>query len=171
MQYDERKPRFFRRFLFCVVIAVCALIQNLPAEASPFSVRALLVIPATVCISVFEREIPSALFGFFGGMLLDISSSKDGFNTLVLTVLCAAVSLLVSHFMRNNIVTAAVMCGSSVIVYQLIYIIVFYIFGGAGFPVKAILSFCFPCFALTFLFIPILYFIIMSIGKKFETAD
>ncbi len=171
MQYDERKPKIIRRALFSVVIILSVVLQNLPFGLSDFSVRAFLVIPAVVCISVFEREIPSALFGFFAGVLLDITSVKDGFNALVLTVICACCSILISHFMRNNIVTSFVLCAASLFVYEFLYCIVFYVFGGVGFPLKAVFGFFVPSFILSVIVTPLLYYPVKSIDKAFKFSD
>ncbi len=171
MQYDERKPKILRRTIFSAFILISVVLQSLPLGLSDFSVRPFLAIPAVICISVFEREIPSALFGFFSGVLLDIASAKDGFNAVVLTVICACCSLLISHFMRNNIVTSLVLCAASAFVYEFLYCGIFYILGGGGFPLKAIFEFFVPSFVITVIFTPVFYYPVKAVCNSFKISD
>ena len=63
-------------------------------------------------------------WGALAGALWDVSSGVDGFNTLVLMILCAVSSLLISHLMRNNLITALVLGAGSITAYEIIYIAV-----------------------------------------------
>ncbi len=168
LQYDNKKPLIIRRTVFALLIALAALLQNtVSAAVGSFSVRVLLVIPLVVAISMFEREIASALFGALGGVLLDIASAKDGFNTLVLVIICAVCSLLISHLMRNNLVTGTVLCAAALAVYTLLYITVFNLFEGV-FPLRAFFMFYLPTAASSLVSFFVIYYIVRALYKKLK---
>jgi len=134
-----------------------------------FGARVFLSIPFCVAIAMFEREVPAAVFGALAGALWDISSGVDGFNTIVLMLICAAGSLLISHFMRNNVVTALVLGAGSIAAYEIIYVAVR--FWGAGSPIRPIFTFYLPSLIVTVVFVPVCYFIIKSIFNHYKIAE
>lgn len=169
MQYDDSKKKTARRAIFALLTVAAVLLQNSAgAVLGGFSVRPLAAIPLVICIAMFEREVAAALFGAFAGVLLDVSAAKDGFNTLLLIVLCAVCSLLISHLMRNNFITGMVLCSASLIVYQIIYSIAFIgVEGVAG--IRAAALFYVPSFAASLPAIPIFYYLVKAISKRFAS--
>ena len=117
---------------------------------------------------MFEREVPSAIIGAFAGVMWDISSGADGYNALVVMLLCAGVSLLISHLMRNNIVTALVLGAGATFVYEFIYIIRI---AFAGNPIYSIFTFYLPSFVLTVVFMPVCYYIIKTVYRSFKVTE
>lgn len=165
MRYDNKKPLIIRRVLFSAFIALAALFQSTASvTVGSFSCRALLVIPLVVAIAMFEREIAAALFGALGGVILDIASAKDGFNTLILIIICAVCSLLISHLMRNNFVTGTVLCAASLAVYTVAYIIAFD-FSEGVFPLNALFMFYIPSFAASLVSFFVMYFSVRAVYK------
>ena len=62
MNYDDNRPRIKRRVIFAAAIIICAIIQNTGKAANvAFDAHAFLLLPLVVSISMFEREIASAL--------------------------------------------------------------------------------------------------------------
>lgn len=172
MRYGRDKAKIMRRIMYGVLIAVAVLLQNnIAVPVVGFHVRALFVLPLLICISMFEREVPAALFGALGGILWDISSGVDGFHALTLSVICAACSIMISHFMRNNIVTSFVLGGSGIMLFEFTYILVFDFVVRRSFPLHAVLSFYIPTVALTFLLIPVFFFIIKAINTSLRSQD
>ena len=170
LRYGDNRYKYIRWAIFGALIIVCALLQNSVGGLLEFlGARVFLCIPFCVAIAMFEREVPAAIFGAFAGVLWDVSSSIDGFNTIVLMALCAISSLLISHLMRNNIITAFVLGAGSTIVYEIVYIVIR--FWGAGNPVRQIFMFYLPSLILTMLFIPVCYFIVKSIYNTYKIAE
>ena len=171
MRYGDKKPKIIRSIIFCLLISAAVFIQNtawhLPLPGSP---RVFIALPLAVCISMFEREIASALFGAFTGVLWDISSGADGFNALVIMLLCAVCSVLVSRIMRNNIVTSLVLSAGACAVYIIVYILVFTVFSG-GFAPGALLAFYLPALALTVIAAVPLYFAVRAISLNYKTDE
>ncbi len=172
MNYDNNKPKIKRRIMFSVLIIITAIIQNTgPRFNGVFSFSAFLLIPLTVSISMFEREITAALLGAFSGLLWDLSAGIDGYNMLVIMLISAVCSILISRVMRNNIVTALVLGFSALGVFIFLYIMIYIVLDGGGNPLSQILRFYIPSFIFTSAFIPIYYYLIKSIFNSNRTVE
>lgn len=170
MHYGDNKPKYTRWTVFAVLIIITVLLQNSTGGLTEiFGARIFLSIPLCVAIAMFEREVPAAVFGAFAGVLWDVSSSADGFNTMVLMLSCAVCSLLISHLMRNNAVTNTVLGAGSIIAYETVYIAVR--FWGSGNPVRYIFTFYLPSLLITLPFVPICYALVKSIYNNYRNAE
>lgn len=164
MNYDDNKPKIKRRAIFLLFIIVTAIFQNTGSRFNGvISAHAFLLIPLVVSISMFEREITAALLGASAGLLWDLSAGLDGYNMLVIMLICAVTSILISRLMRNNIVTAVVLGITAIAVYIFFYILIYIVLDGGGYPFSQIFRFYFPSFVLTSAFIPIYYYLIKMI--------
>lgn len=172
LHYGNNKPKYIRYLIYVAVITLAAVLQNSAGGISDFfGARVFYVLPACVCIAMFEREVAAAVFGAYAGVLLDVSSANDGFNAVVLLLLCATASLLISHFMRNNILTAFVIGAGAVFVYTLVYIIVNLFVCGAGLSVKHFFTFYLASGVCTLVFIPVFYFLTAHLYDAHKTTD
>ena len=170
MRYGNNKPKYIRWAIYVLISAVAVLLQNSASQFfKPGSARIFIAVGIAVCVAMFEREIVASLIGAFTGVLLDVSCGADGLNAVLFVVLCAACSLLISHFMRNNYLTALVLGTGALLIYEIVYIIINY--AGAGFSFGAIFSFYLPSLLLSVLFIPICYEIVKLVYAAFKTAD
>lgn len=67
----------------------------------------LLLIPAAVCVAMFEGETAGAVFGIVAGILWDSQGTMVfGFDALFLLVFCLFISLLVKYIFRNTLLSA-----------------------------------------------------------------
>lgn len=65
----------------------------------------VIILPLCAAVAMFEKEVSSAIFGMFGGLLLDMAAgSLFGFNAALLMLCCMLVSLLSTNLVRTNIV-------------------------------------------------------------------
>lgn len=172
MHYGNNKQKYIRFGLYALIIIVVALVQNSPYVLPEiFGARALVLLPLVVSIAMFEREIAAAIFGAIAGILWDICSVRDGFNSIVLLLICAVCSLLIIRLMRNNILTAMVLGAGAIVCYNALYIIINLIFGGAGASIAQIFTFYLPTGIYTLAFVPAFYFPISWIYNSHKTAD
>lgn len=170
LHYDNNKPKYIRWAIFGALLILSVLLQNsVGGLLEFFGARVLLTIPLCIAVAMFEREVAAAIFGALAGAFWDVSSGVDGFNTIVLMILCAVSSLLISHFMRNNLVTALVLGAGSVAAYEIIYVAVR--FWGAGNPVRQIFTFYLPSLIITVVFLPVCYFIVRFIYNNYKIAE
>ncbi len=170
LHYGDNKPKYIRWAIFCLLLTFSVLLQNSAGGLLElFGAKVFISIPLCIAVAMFEREVPAAVFGAFAGVLWDVSSGVDGFNALVLMMLCAVSSLLISHLMRNNLITALVLGAGSVAAYEIIYIAVR--FWGAGNPIRQIFTFYLPSLIITVVFVPVCYFIVKSIFNSYKIAE
>jgi len=170
LNYGDNKPKYIRWAIFGALLAISVLLQNsVGGLLEFFGARVLICVPFCVAIAMFEREVPAAIFGALAGALWDVSSGVDGFNTIVLMSLCAVCSLLISHLMQNNLITALVLGAGSVTAYEIIYIAVR--FWGAGNPLRQIFTFYLPSLIITVVFVPVCYFIVKAIYNSYKIAE
>ncbi|MBQ6837566.1 MAG: rod shape-determining protein MreD [Clostridia bacterium] len=169
MHYGDNRPKYIRWAIFTLLVVGACVLQNASGSLLEiFGARVFLLIPVCVSVAMFEREVPSAIIGAFAGVMWDISSGADGYNALVIMLLCAGVSLLISHLMRNNIVTALVLGAGATFVYEFIYIIRI---AFAGNPIYSIFTFYLPSFVLTVAFMPVCYYIIKTVYRSFKVTE
>lgn len=172
MNYDNNKPKIKRRIMFAVLIIITAIIQNTGARFNGiFSFHAFLLIPLAVSISMFEREITAALLGALSGLLWDLSAGIDGYNMLVIMLVSAVCSILISRVMRNNIITALVLGFSALGVFIFLYIMIYIVLDGAGVPLSQIFRFYVPSFIFTSAFIPLYYYLVKYIFNANRTVE
>lgn len=172
LHFGGNKKLVTRRIVITAVIIFCAVMQNACGTLKlPFAARPLFLIPLCVCISMFESNTASAVFGAFAGVIWDVSSAYDGFNAVVIMVLGAVCSLLISHFMRNNIVTAFVLCAVSIFTYEILYAAIFMVLCGVSL-IPGFLEYSIPVILLTAVFIPVCYFAVKLIyGERSVSVD
>ena len=172
MHYGNNKPKYIRYAIYVAVIVIATILQNSPGGIPEvLGARALVILPACVSIAMFEREIAAGVFGVVAGCLWDVSSGTDGNNAFVLLVVCAVCSLLISHFMRNNVLTALVLGSGGIVIYNFARIIFDIWLEGAGISLKQFFTFYFTSGIYTLAFVPVFYFIVSWIYNSHKTAD
>ncbi|MBO5066692.1 MAG: rod shape-determining protein MreD [Clostridia bacterium] len=172
MHYDNNRPKYIRYAIYTAVIVFAAVLQNsLNIIPEIFGARAFILLPLCVCIAMFEREIASAVFGAVAGVLWDVSAGQDGFNAFVLLLIGAVCSLLISHFMRRNVLTAAVLGAGSIAVYNILYVLINLMAQGSGGSVKELFVFYLLSGIYTMIFVPVGYFLVSYIHENHKTAD
>lgn len=168
-QEFENKNIYIRRLCLAGVLLLTALLQNTEGFLpSPLGFRAMPLIPAVVCIAMYERELPGMFFGAFAGFLWD-STARSGANrnAFLLTVLAFVCGCLITHLMRNNILTALLLGGSSTALFLLIYFFKDFVIGAHLDGAYKLLTFYIPSGVYTMLFLPLLYYVVLRIERKF----
>lgn len=170
MQYGSNKNLIKRRVLLALLVVASAVLQNACGMLSVgVWARPLLLVPLCVCLAMFETNTAAALFGAFSGLLLDVSCVADGFNTLVLMLLSAVTSVLISHFMRNNLLTALVLGTGATAVYEFLYGVVCHFANGVRL-FSGFFTYYIPLFVITAVFIPVYYFVVKAVFDRWEVA-
>lgn len=166
----EKKNIVFRRVFFVIFILIIALIQNTPHfSVTVWGIEVFLLIPLVVCVSMFEKIIPAAIFGLLAGSLWDINVSiGDGFYALFLSFVAASCSMMINYYMRNNLSTAALLCGIALLLYILIHWLCFVVFRGIEGGVFTIISFYLPSAFVSLIFLVPLYAIVRGFIKRLK---
>lgn len=166
---SNRKKLILRRICLALILLPVSVIQNTDGFFPQiFGVRALLLIPFVVCISMFERDIVGMLLGLFAGALWDIFASGASFNALFLTAVGFICGTLINTIMRNNVVTAFILSTAATLIYNICYWLFHYVFGGLDSAVYMLLRFYLPSIFYTVILVPIVFIIIRFVEKKFS---
>ncbi len=169
-QEFNNKHIYIRRLCLAGILLAAALLQNttglLPA---PAGIRALPLIPAVVCVAMFERELPGMFFGVAAGLFWDMSSAMGGhFHSVILTIIAFTCGALITHLMRNNFITAALFSGGGLLLHGLCCFVKDVAIGGRFDGSYRLLTFYFPAVLYSLLFMPLCYFPIRALEKHFS---
>lgn len=117
--------------IYVLIVYFSYILQVTPSLFSIAGVRPVLVLPAVICIAMFEGELAGALIGAFGGLLCDLSSSLIyGFNGLLFLIFCAAAGLLVFHLMRLTLTNALIFSFAALAIRDLMEFYFLYVLWG-----------------------------------------
>lgn len=153
-----------------LVIVVLFLLQN-STDILPrlFSVSPLPIIPAVICIAMFERETTGLVVGLISGILMDINSIQIcGFNAIVLLILGCGCGLLVTYLFTNSPISAFFLSGCACVAYYLIYFIIFVLFAGVNEPYLYFFRYTLVGALYTWLYTLPIYLILRAMSKRSE---
>lgn len=169
-QEFENKNIYIRRLCLAGLVLVTALLQNTEGLLpSPLGFRAMPLIPAVVCVAMYERELSGMFFGAFAGLLWDgAARTGTNLNAFLLTILAFVCGCLITHLMRNNILTALLLGGSATALFLLFYFFKDFVVCGRLDGAYKLLTFYIPSTVYTVLFLPILYYAVLRIERKFS---
>lgn len=166
---SNRKKLILRRICLALILLPVSVIQNTDGFFPQiFGVRALLLIPFVVCISMFERDIIGMFLGLFAGALWDIFASGASFNALYLTAIGFICGTLINTIMRNNVVTAFILSTAATLIYNIFYWLFHYVLGGMDSAVYMLLRFYLPSIFYTVILVPLIFIIVRFVEKKFS---
>ena len=166
---SQNKKLIIRRSCLALIILLISVLQNTDGFFPQiFGIRALILIPAVVCISMFERDIYGMLLGLFAGMLWDVFASGASFNALFLLSVGFICGTLINTIMRNNIVTALILSTAAILFYIILYWVFNYVLTGFDSAAYMLLRYYLPSVLYTAVFTPIMFIIIRNVEKRFS---
>lgn len=165
------KKTIARRAILVGFVVITFLFQNTGGLfPAPFGIKALLLIPLTICISMFEREFAGIFYGLLSGALLDAFSAQSSvFNSLMLTIFGFAAGSLITYLMRNNLLCATMLTAVAACVYNVISFVVYSAFDSLDAPVATFFRYYFTSAVYTILLTPVYYFIVRAVSKHFKS--
>ncbi len=165
----ERKKLILRRGSLALILLALSVLQNTDGFFPQiFGVRALLLIPAVICIAMFERDMAGMFYGLFAGALWDINAGGASFNALYLLAVGFICGTLINTIMRNNIITASLLAFVFIPIYIVGYWFFHYIVGGLDMAGYMFLRYYLPSIFYTALLLPPMFIIVRSIEKHFS---
>ena len=159
-----------RRAILIALAVLTFIFQNTGGLfPSPFGVKALLLIPMTICIAMFEREFAGIFFGLLSGVMLDSFSSQSVvFNSLFFTVIGFTAGALITYLMRNNLLCATILTAIASVFYTTLSFIVYSAFDTVENHFIFFLRYYFASAIFTVLMTPLYYIIVRAIFKEFK---
>ena len=128
----QKKHLYFGKYFTLVALLILLyVLQTTPRLFSILGVKPILVVPAAVCMAMFEGELTGGVMGALAGLLCDLASfTIFGFNGIIVMACCAAVGLLTIYYTQLKL-TNALMLGLAVLLLRgvLEYFFYFQIWG------------------------------------------
>ena len=116
----KRRKLLTARLLAALVLLATALLHGAPFL--PAFGRAFLLIPAVVCLAMFEGPVPSLLFALISGAAWDaVSVGRDGVYTLLCGVLAVAACLFVRFRLRRKLTAALLLNAAALVITLAVY--------------------------------------------------
>ncbi len=164
------KNTVIRRTLLVILILITFSFQQTGGLFPElFGAKAMLLIPLTVCISMFEREFAGIFFGLLAGASMDAFSSQSMiFNSLFFTVAGFAAGSLITYLMRNNLLCAGLLTAVFAIIYTSLNFIIYYSPTLGASPVYVYFRYYFASAIFTVILTPVYYFMIRAISKHLK---
>lgn len=169
-QRFNEKNTVIKRIIFAVFLIVAFSLQSTGGLfPAPFGVNAVLLIPLTVCISMFEREFAGVFFGLLAGAMIDaFNASAICYSSIFFTIIGFACGALITYLMRNNMVCAIILTALFSLIYNTIYFLLFFAFKDVQHPFVTYLVNYFLSAIYTTLFTPLFYLAVRAVYKKFR---
>lgn len=159
-----------RRAILIALAVLTFIFQNTGGLfPSPFGIKAILLIPLTICIAMFEREFAGIFFGLLSGVMLDSFSSQSVvFNSLFFTVIGFTAGALITYLMRNNLLCATIMTAVASVFYSTLLFVVYSAFDPIENHFIFYLRYYLASAIFTVLMTPVYYIIVRAIFKEFK---
>lgn len=166
MRFASSRNIYIRRTLTAVLVFLTALFQHSGFIPELFGAPAMVLIPLTVCIAMFERSIPGMCFGVLAGLLWDFAiSGGDGFFSVMLTAVGFVTGALVTFVFRNNIRAALLLSFGALTVCNVFHWLMFIVRKGYEGGFELLFSRYIPSVFYSLIFVFIYYFIVSLIFK------
>lgn len=165
----EKKSVHKRRFFLVLFMVVTFLFQNTGGLFPElFGANAILLLPLTVCIGMFEGELSGLFYGLAAGTMLDAFSAQTiCFNGIVFTLIGFAAGALITHLMRNNLLCSVILSFVLAFIYNSLSFIFHYAFSGDS-PLYVYFRFYLLSAVFTAALTPIYYYIVRAIRRKYS---
>ena len=165
---DRMTAGRLRAVAYVLTALLCYLAQMTPhGFPAPFGARILPLIPLTVFAAMYAGPVAGAWTGFVAGLFWDVYADRlFGMNALILLLIGCVCGLLVRLLMRNNLLTALLLCAAALLVHSLLDWLLNVVLLRAEGIWTALLSISLPNCLYTWLLSPLLYFFFDWMEKK-----
>ena len=161
----EKRNNVIRWIIYMLILVVGYVYMT--TAATRFKIL-LLVIPAAMCVSMFEEPFDSAVCGCVAGLLLDTAQGTlIGLSGIILLWCCLMTSLLFHFFMRRHIINIVLLNGAAILGQGIIHYFCYYAIWGYDPSGKIFVSEFLPVMAYTEIAVIPFYFIVKFLVKHF----
>lgn len=172
MRFSNNKDMYIRRALLVFLIFLTAAFQHTDgAIPALFGAKAMILIPLTVSIGMYERSMPGLAFGILAGVLWDFATVRgDGFFSVCLAVTGYFSGVAVTWLIRNNIRSALLLSALSVTAINTVYWIMFIFTKEYEGAAQLLTGFYLPSALYTLLF-TFLYYLLVGLIFRLTSTD
>lgn len=158
---NEKTASVFRYLAYTIEIILMYILTTTPRLLPQlFGAKPCLLLCCAVTIAIFEREIPSMIFGIVCGVLIDLGySNAIGVFTIALTLLCFVIGYAANNLIRANFLNFIICSFLVTASVFMLYFLFEYIFKGYAEPWVYFTGTLISRMAQTFIYSILFYFI------------
>ena len=166
------REKYVRWTAYGLLLLVAFLLQSAPHALEIGRTKPLLLVPLVVAIGLFTGPVGGGAAGAVAGFLWDLYADRlPGFHGLLLLCIGCVSGLLVVLLMRNNLLTATLLCAGALFL-QILYDwgLSYCLYGGDR-PFAALWGTYLPTAGYTLLVSPLLYIAAFGVTRFFRKRD
>lgn len=165
----EKRNSVIRWLLYGLLLALSYLYMT----TAPIQLKTpLFLIPAAMCVSMFEEPFDSALTGCAAGLMLDSAlGTIVGINGIIMLWCCLISSLLFHFFVRRFIVNIILLNAAAVIAEGIIHYFFYYAIWGYDPGSRILVREFLPVMLYTELSVVPFYFAVRFLFKRFGIIE
>lgn len=169
MTLEKPKKKIIGRYaVLALGILLLSVLQNTDGYFPElFGARAVLLIPVTVSIAMFERDIGGMFFGLFAGALWDVSASGNNFYAIYLVIVGFICGSLINNVLRNNIITASLLSCFWLLLFFAGYWFVHYVLGGLDMAFHMLVRYYLPAYLYSAVLSPLIFLGVRAVETAF----
>lgn len=166
MNFNSNRYVYIRKTVFVLLIILTALFQHTGFIPRLFGAPAMLLVPLTVCLCMFERSTSGMWYGVLAGALWDFASVRgDGFFAVVLTVIAFISGTLITFVFRRSIRSALVISFGALAFTNVSYWLIFILRKGYEDAFSVLISYYMPSVFYSMIFVFVYYYLAEAIVK------
>lgn len=166
------RESYVRWAVYGALLLVAFLLQSAPHALQIAGVKPLLLVPLVVSIALFTGPVGGGAAGAVAGFLWDLYADRlPGFHGLFLLAVGCVSGLLVVLLVRNNLLTAVLLCFAALLLQVLYDWGLYYCLMGHDHPFAALFGTYLPTALYTWLVSPILYYLTLWVTRFLRRRD
>lgn len=166
------REKYVRWTAYGLLLLVAFLFQSAPHSLEIAGIKPLLLLPLVVAIGLFTGPIGGGAAGAAAGFLWDIYADRlPGFHGLFLLCIGCVSGLLVVLLMRNNLLTAMLLCAGTLVLQVLYDWGLTYCILVRDHPMQLLCDVYLPTALYTLLVSPLLYLLTLWITRFLQKHD
>ncbi len=166
------REKYVRWTGYGLLLLVAFLFQSAPHSLEIAGIKPLLLVPLTVAIGLFTGPMGGGAAGAVAGFLWDIyADCLPGFHGLFLLCIGCICGLLVVLLMRNNLLTATLLCAGTLVLQVLYDWGLTYCILGRDHPLQLLGDVYLPTALYTLLVSPLLYVLTLLMTRFLQKHD
>lgn len=164
---DWLGKRYLAWTAYGLIVLLCTLIQFTPHFLEIAGAKPMLLIAAVVCIAMYTGPTGGLITGAVAGFVWDIfGGGLLGLHGLLLMLCGTACGLLTWLLIRNNVLSATLLCSGAALVITLFLWGVTYVLFGKEQPFTVLLVYYLPDWLYTAVLSPLIYYAVRFSARR-----
>lgn len=165
---NKRWFRAAKYTAYALLTLLLFVLQTTPGFLTVFGVKPNFVIPAAVCIAMYEGEFIGGLYGALAGVLCDLGGyTLSGFNAAVLLACCVAAGLLVIYLLRPGVINFVLLLAGTLLLRGLLDFLLNYVMWGYSHVWMVFVYDILPGIIYTAAASPLVYYLFAAVHRWF----